>query len=190
MKKLLKAVAVAGVMVGMSGGVAFADTTCSGSISNTGPGSNNTVTCVTSNNESVKCENNIVVKNDNDQNANSGSASVDGNTTGGSATSGSASNSNSTVVKVGTSCAPVATSGGGGGGDFTVPPENPQVLGETTSAGGGGGGQVSAVPVGGAGAGTGSAANSDKTAATVGVIGSAGLVGLGLALRKRAIGHN
>src|SRR4051812_29172730 len=106
MKNVLKAVVVTTAMVGMSGGVAFADTvTCS--ISDTGPGSTNTVNCVDNNNNTVTCTNNIVVSTSNNQNSNSGSSNNSGNTSGGGSSSGDASNSNNVVVNVGASCAPV-----------------------------------------------------------------------------------
>jgi hypothetical protein len=183
MKRILQSLAVSLVTVGMTGGIAAADAvTCNGDISNTGPGSTNSVTCVDNENNSVSCDNNIIVSNDNDQNAGSGGAFTTGNTTGGGATSGDADNNNATVVEVGTSCAPVEATNstptppaGGSGG---------AVLGSATVAP-----QVVA-PVGGVGAGEGAGVTSNKLAATAGLIGSAGVVGLGLAIKKRAFGRN
>ncbi len=69
-------------------------------ITNTGPGSNNTCTV----NDKYTCEvdndNNVTVRDENDQVAGSGSATTSGNTSGGSSTSGSATNSNGTTFTV------------------------------------------------------------------------------------------
>lgn len=124
MKKLLLGVAVA--VLGFSGSGASVGATDSCSISNTGPDSTNS--CVVK--EDFKCEvrndNEFTVINNNNQEATSGNATVDGNTTGGGATSGSATNSNGTVIDVSidnsgacvvtavTPPAPVAPSGGQG----------------------------------------------------------------------------
>jgi hypothetical protein len=69
-------------------------------ISNTGPGSNNTCTVNTDYTCEVDNDNNVTVRDENDQVAGSGSASSDGNTTGGNATSGSATNDNGTTFTV------------------------------------------------------------------------------------------
>jgi hypothetical protein len=69
-----------------------------GSISNTGYNSDNTVSSRVRNSVDVENNNNICVSNDNEQTASSGDARVSENTTGGSATSGDASNTNSTTV--------------------------------------------------------------------------------------------
>jgi hypothetical protein len=190
MKKIFRALAVTTVMLGMSTGVATAATsaTCSGSISNTGPGSTNVITCDTNNKTTVSCDNDVVVDNSNSQAANSGKAFTTGNTSGGSATSGGASNSNSVDVTLGVGCELVAATTPPPTTPTTPPattPSTPQVLSESTEAA-----QVAVVPVGGAGAGQGAGVNSDKTAATFGVLGSASLIGLGFALRKRAFGQN
>lgn len=194
MKNILKALAVTTAMLGLSTGVAVAATTCNGTISNTGPGSTNVITCDQTNTTTVACDNNVVVDNSNSQAANSGKAFTTGNTTGGSATTGDASNSNKFDVALNTSCALVAptTTPPTTTPPTTTPetPSTPQVLGETTAAGGAGEAQVAVVPVGGAGAGAGAAVNSDKAGATIGVLGSAGLVVLGLAFRKQALGQN
>jgi hypothetical protein len=186
MKRILQSLAVSLLTIGMTGGIAAAATvTCGGSISNTGPGSTNTVSCVDTENNSVSCDNNIVISNDNEQSASSGSAFTTDNTSAGGSTSGSAENSNSTVVAVGASCAPVETAAvtppAGGSGGAT--------LGASTVAGGRGGAQVVA-PVGGVGAGAGAGVASNKLAATAGLVGSASVVGIGLALKKRAFDRN
>src|SRR4051812_28595574 len=109
MKRLLQA--ATGLLLGVSTmvGVAAADTVCSGSISGTGTGSTNTVNCVDNQNTTVSCVNNVVVSNTNSQTASSGGAFTVGNTSSGGATSGSSNNSNTVVVNVGESCAPVTT---------------------------------------------------------------------------------
>lgn len=183
MKRILQSLAASLLTFGaMSGVAAAASVTCNSNISNTGTDSNNSITCVDTEENSVSCENNVIVSNSNDQSANSGGAFTTDNTSGGGATSGDSGNSNTTVVKVGASCAPVevATT------TPTVPttpstPSTPAVLGETT--------QVVA-PVGGVGAGAGAGVASNKVAATAGLVASAGVVGLGLALKKRAFGRN
>jgi hypothetical protein len=126
--------------------------------------------------------NNVIVDNSNGQAATSGQAFTTGNTTGGGSTTGGASNSNSFDVTIGATCAPATTTSTPPVTPPTTTPSTPEVLGEST--------QVAVLPVGGAGAGQGAGVNSDKTAATVGILGSAGLVGLGFVLRKRALGSN
>ncbi len=119
MRRLLSTLATVVLGVGLSSGVAAASTVTCG-ITNTGPGSNNTVTCVDSNNVQVTCTNNVVVANSSSQSSSSGSASTSGNTSGGSSSSGNASNSNTVTVNLGASCAPVASgtaaAAGGKGG--------------------------------------------------------------------------
>lgn len=102
-------------------------------ISNTGPGSNNTVTSTSSSTTTCTSTNQVQVTNTSQQGSSSGSSNTSGNTTGGSATSGSASNSNtaSTSVTANGGCTLASTTpepetpGGGSGGE---------VLGETTTA--------------------------------------------------------
>lgn len=138
MKKFIKTV------IATLFGLAIMTTTASAQsvdISNTGPGSTNTVT--SNNRTDIKCDatNKVEVTNRTDQDADSGNASVDGNTSGGSATSGSASNSNSTstTVTASNNClgkaattTPPPTGGSGGG----------QTLGDSTVAGGQGAGEA------------------------------------------------
>ena len=122
MKKLSQIVMILAVTLSpfaFSGSVAAADCT----ISNTGPGSNNSCEVVAD----YKCEidnnNNIVVKDKNDQTAGTGKATVGDNTNGGSATSGSATNSNGTTFDVtienGTACTVASVTPGQGA---TTPP--------------------------------------------------------------------
>jgi hypothetical protein len=190
MKKILTALTTTLVTVGLVSGVSFASSSCD--ISNTGPDSNNTCTSEEHNDVHVSCKNGIYVVNDNDQDANSGDASDSHNTTGGNATSGSATNENGTTVQIGASCGTTTTNNGGGSGGGAGG-SGGAVLGESTTAGGRGGAVESAqvvAPVGGVGAGAGAGVATNKAAAVTGLITSAGAVGLGLALRKRAFGQN
>lgn len=69
----------------------------SGSIDHSGPNSDNSVRSTTSIDTDITNYNDVSVRNDNDQHASSGSATVADNTTGGNATSGNASNTNSST---------------------------------------------------------------------------------------------
>ncbi len=186
MKNILKTIALTATMVGMSGGIAFADSICS--IENTGPGSDNTCTSTEVNDTQVSCVNNIYVVNNNDQDASSGSGTEESNTTGGSATTGTATNENGTTVQIGAACESAATTptppAAGGSGEAGTT-SAPRVLGEATKAA-----QVAVKPVGGAGAGAGAGATSNKVAATTGILASAGMLAAGFALRKQAFGRN
>lgn len=71
-----------------------------GSISNTGPDSDNRINTTVRNTTTVTNTNNIAVTNTNTQYANSGSAEVTHNTRGGDATSGDAYNTNSTSFSI------------------------------------------------------------------------------------------
>jgi len=179
MKNILKAIAVTAALVSFSGGVAVADSSCT--ISVTGSGSVNACYNEEVDNTTVFCSNNVNVTNDNYQDAESGTVVVDGNTSGGDAESGGSSNTNLTNIAVQLGCAQTAaapetptTPPAGGSGEAT-----PQVLAAETS-------QVAVVPVGGAGAGAGAGVATDKVAATAGILGSAGLIALGVAFRKHA----
>lgn len=94
-------------------------------ITNTGPGSNNTITQTNTSVRTCANTNVVGVTNSNTQVATSGTAKTSGNTTGGNATSGSASNSNSssTSVAVSNNCGatPANTPGGSGGGSQVTP---------------------------------------------------------------------
>lgn len=85
---------------GRGADVPFVNQMISGSLTNTGPDSTNTINA--SNNFSYKEVNNSDVKvtNDNHQRASSGDATVSGNANGGSAGSGQASNQNSSSTSV------------------------------------------------------------------------------------------
>ena len=71
-----------------------------GSISNTGPDSDNRIEFKTDNKLEVHNDNNVTVNNNNNQHASSGDADVSHNTTGGDATTGSASNTTSSSTSV------------------------------------------------------------------------------------------
>ena len=88
-KQLLRAAASTVLGLSLTTGFAAAD------ISNTGPGSDNTVVTKVSSHYKVNNDNNLGVSNSNGQSFSTSDAKVKGNTTGGSATSGNASNSNS-----------------------------------------------------------------------------------------------
>lgn len=143
MKKLLRAIAIILLGVSFSTGVVFADT---GSISNTGPGSTNSISFTETNNAFLNCVNAVNVTNVNNQTAVSGGATVSNNTVGGGATSGSASNSNSTSANIGVSGCALNSA------PVTPPPTNGGTT-PTTPTGGSGGGQVSGASVTLAGAG-------------------------------------
>ncbi len=101
MKTLKQLLAVAAVIVSplvMTLPASATDSDCT--ISNTGPGSNNTCTVEAKYTCEVDNQNKVTVKDENGQVAGSGSATTSGNTTGGSATSGSATNSNGTTFTI------------------------------------------------------------------------------------------
>lgn len=75
----------------------------SSNISNTGPGSTNTISSTYTNNSSVSNCNNVSVSNMNSQSASSGDSNVSGNTSVGGAGSGNAGNNNGTGGAVGVS---------------------------------------------------------------------------------------
>ncbi len=185
MKRVLQGLATSLVTIGLMGGVAAATTTCNGTITNTGPGSTNTITCDDTQNQNVSCDNNLIVDNSNHQSANSGQAFTTGNTSGGNATTGNSENSNTTSVDVhiGDACALVATAvtpPAGGSGGVT--------LGASTTAAAKAA-QVVA-PVGGVGAGAGGGVATNSVIPITGLIASAGVAGIGLALRKRFLATN
>lgn len=136
------------------GSSAYAATT--GTITNTGPGSNNTITVNEDCSAIITNTNTISITGSNSQTSSSGSTTSGGNTTGGSATSGSSTNSNSYTVDLNIHNAtpevcvkPTVTPEENGG----------QVGGTSTTVGGRGGAQIAAnqvqAPVGGVAAGAG-----------------------------------
>lgn len=108
MKKPLQILSSVVLSAAFVGGLAGA-TPCAGSITNTGPGSNNGISCDETTNTNVMCTNGMWVASDNNQNAGSGDAEGSGNTSSGGATSGSTNNDNNQNVKINTSCDPAAT---------------------------------------------------------------------------------
>lgn len=133
MKKLLRAISIAVLGVGLSAGIVSAN---SGDVSNTGPGSDNVIRFEGDERTTVDSRNNADVTNRNTQNADSGDAEVRGNTNGGSADSGGASNDNSTDTSVSQSnsgATSAAMSGSGSGShsasiDNTGPDSNNRVI--------------------------------------------------------------
>lgn len=175
MKKLLRMLAASALCAGLITGAASAQS----SITNTGPGSNNTITHNNSCDSTVNNDTDIDVNVDNDQDADSGNATNNDNTSGGNSQSGDASNDSSIDVNLdvnnnsGNACAPASDtttppSGGSGGGE---------TLGSTTPVGGRGavlaaGTQIAALP------------NTGTTApAEYATVSVAALSGLALALR-------
>jgi hypothetical protein len=113
MKRYMRGLVAIITSLAFMGGVASAQapSTCAdgeATITNTGPGSTNEITCVDSTKVHVTCSNNIYVVNNSDQIAGSGDATNGGNTTGGSSITGNAINENGTTVEIGASCAPAA----------------------------------------------------------------------------------
>jgi hypothetical protein len=96
-KQIIRAVATTMLALGLSTGVAAAQ---SGSISNTGADSNNTVNAGVTNKADVKDQNELGVSSGNWQNSRTGDAKTKDNTTGGDATSGDASNMNTVSAAV------------------------------------------------------------------------------------------
>ena len=129
MKKVMQILSGSVLAIGLLVGSASADTTTTncGNISNTGPDSNNTITCVDQYNNDVICNNNTVVEVSGSQTSNSGGAFTVDNTYSGSATSGSSDNSNVTNVSLGDSCAPVAVA------SVTTPATTTPVASTTTA---------------------------------------------------------
>lgn len=168
MRKFIKTIMATSLGLAMMTASASAQ---SAAISNTGPGSDNSITSSNRTDISCRSTNDVEVSNRTDQDASTGNASVDGNTSGGNVTSGSASNSNttSTSVTAANNClgqtvttTPPPTGGSGGG----------QTLGENTVAGGQGAGEavlVASLPA------TGELSDAQYLAGA-----SAGLSGLGL----------
>lgn len=139
MKKVAKIISAAVVSTAFMGTVASA-ATCDGdiTITNTGPGSNNTISCTDVSNIELNCNNNVIVATVNTQNGTTGSADTSGNTAAGNAVSGQVVNNNGNNVTVGGGCEQLAATstpdtpgmggGGGGAGAFT-----PEVLPDTST---------------------------------------------------------
>lgn len=130
MKRYMRGFVATITSLALMSGVASADTaepaTCTdgqATITSTGPGSVNIISCVDSKEIHVTCDNNIYVVNDNSQTANSGNADNSGNTNGGSSVTGDATNENGTTVQIGASCVSPAA----------VTPESPTPQQPTTT---------------------------------------------------------
>jgi hypothetical protein len=102
-KKLLQFLSAALISTAMIGGFASA-ATCDGSITVTGPGSNNVIDCNDVTSINLTCTNNVVVGEVNTQTGTSGDGVGAGNTAAGSAISGSVVNDNGSNVTIGSGC--------------------------------------------------------------------------------------
>lgn len=141
MKKLVKIFSATIVSTAFMGSVASA-VTCDGTItiSNTGPGSNNTVSCTDVSNIVLNCTNNVVVGTVNTQTGTSGNGDTSNNTTGGNAVTGQVVNDNGNNVTIGGGCEQLAatpgtgsTGGGGGGGGGGAGAFTPEALPNTST---------------------------------------------------------
>lgn len=117
MKKVLGSVAGAAVSMALLAGTAVAQS----SITNTGPGSTNTITNSNSQECKVNNDNNVNVGNNNQQNSQTGNSGNTSNTTSGGAQSGNAGNNNQTNVGV-----DINNSGCKNGAQQPTPPPSPQ----------------------------------------------------------------
>jgi len=146
MKKIITTAAIVLAGMGLLSAPAFA-----AEISNTGPGSDNSITDENSCNSTTNNDNDVDVNNGNSQGADSGNAGSNSNTTGGGANSGNADNSNSNDTDVdvtnganGCGCACTTTTtpttpttpveppvGGQGGEVLSASTTTPVVLAET-----------------------------------------------------------
>ena len=138
MKNVFKYLVVLVVSTTFIGGVAGA-ASCTGTISVTGAGSTNQISCNEVNNIVVTCDNNIIVGTVNTQTGSSGNANSGNNTTSGTAASGSVVNENGQNITIGAGCDQTTLTstpttpgkgGGGGGGEGAV---MPQVLPDTST---------------------------------------------------------
>ena len=157
---LARTIAVSGVLSLAGASAALA---ADGTISDTGPGSTNTVSNNSTSTVAESNSNNISVTNNNSQSGSSGSASVSSNTSGGSAISGDVTNSSTvtTTISIGNSTAGLPGMGGSSGsgsGDGS---------GSGAGAGSGSGSSSSDGPGKGSGAGLG-AGDAVSTLPTVG----------------------
>lgn len=175
MKKLLQMLAAVVLALGLMSGVASADH----SISNTGPGSNNEI--IEEHRTDIECDNevDIEIDNNNNQEAESGGAEVEGNTNGEDASTGDASNENrtSTGVEVDGGCLggekkqPNQPGGGNGGGPVNGGQNGGGNGGQQPDGGSGGvvSGAVTTAP--------GGVAVLPETGANDVLVGTAGVVG-------------
>lgn len=133
MKKLLRTLAAAFIGIGLSAGVAAAQT---GTIGTTGPNSNNQIMHNGTHVATVVSTNTASVGNNTGQRSSTGDAKVKHNTTGGNATSGAAMNASTTstsgtLSNAGAAAAAAAAMGSGGSNTGTInntgPSSNNQV---------------------------------------------------------------
>lgn len=125
MKKLLKLLAVPALCLAFVAPAAAQTAGCV--IDNTGPSSVNTCNLNQDNSLTVTCNNGTTVNYSNTQVANSGAATVNGNTTGGGASSGNAGNVNQFVADISAACGQVAVAP-------TPTPETPVAAGAGAAA--------------------------------------------------------
>jgi len=124
--------------VGFAVGFAALSSASPGSITNTGPDSNNEITHSTYSKLKVENDTELKVNNDNDQRASSGDATTRHNTTGGGAMTGDAYNENSTSVSAtirNSAPAPALLSpaSGGGSGSASIHQTGPDSNNEITT---------------------------------------------------------
>jgi len=161
MKKITKLFAGVALSVSLFGATAAAQAACS--LTNTGPGSNNTCTVSNTNVVTVTCVNGVNTTNTSVQTATSGTANVSGNSLTGNAASGSTQNINTTANELAQFCLAAAP---------VTPPVTPPA---TPPAGGQGGGQVAGAAVTQLPK---TGANEVLVGLTVALIGLVGLAGL------------
>lgn len=184
--KMLQVVGVSLLSIVMIGGSVFAQD--SGTIENTGPGSDNEIEISEECRVLIENNTNIKFENNNPQTSESGGAEVDNNTEGGDAISGDATNESNVEINVGVSnetreqvevCLAAAgiDNGGGNGGEKPTEekPNGPPAQGGPLPENGGG-----PVAVGGPLPEAGSlpetaSGNSATTIATVSLLGLSGL---------------
>lgn len=142
MRRLIPMLTGTVIGLGMTVGVAAADTQPCGSILESGPGSTNYNYCYSHSSDTINCTNKIDLNNNNNQQASSGASSASGNTVGGSAVSGGASNDNSTSINLNTGCEAqkAATPAASASTSTSAPASTPAA----TPAGGRGGGMLPA----------------------------------------------
>jgi hypothetical protein len=102
-KKLLQILGAAIISTAFIGSFASA-ATCDGTISVTGPGSNNTINCTNVSNIVLTCTNNVIVGSVNTQTGTSGNSNTSNNTSAGNAATGQVVNDNGNNVTIGASC--------------------------------------------------------------------------------------
>ncbi len=118
--KIFSAAIVSTAFIGSAAGAV----SCDGTISLTGPGSNNIISCNEVNNIAISCINDVIVGSINTQTGTSGDGSATNNTNGGNVATGTVLNDNGQNIVVGASCETIATTdtdAGGGSGAADTP---------------------------------------------------------------------